>query len=140
MSEDDVRGLCSERAGIDGGGLAWGVERMSEERGRTGRYVLGFDELDQTQIAAVGGKGAHLGELSRIEGLRVPAGFCVTAEAFQRIIAKAPSIDDQLERLSSVHTDDGEAIRAVSTEIRQTIERMAMFLVLTSAITWYRLN
>ena len=38
-----------------------------------GCYVLGFQEIDQTQVAVVGGKGAHLGELSRIEGLRVPA-------------------------------------------------------------------
>ena len=37
-----------------------------------GSYVLGFEEIDQTQVAVVGGKGAHLGELSRIEGIRVP--------------------------------------------------------------------
>lgn len=29
---------------------------------------MGFQEIDRTQIAIVGGKGAHLGELSRIEG------------------------------------------------------------------------
>jgi len=52
-----------------------------------GCYVLGFQEIDQTQVAVVGGKGAHLGELSRIEGLRVPAGFCVTTDAFQRAMA-----------------------------------------------------
>src|SRR6476620_9626172 len=63
-------------------------------------YVLGFQEIDQTQVAIVGGKGAHLGELSRIEGLRVPAGFCVTTDAFQRMMADAPSIDGQLDRLS----------------------------------------
>jgi phosphoenolpyruvate synthase/pyruvate phosphate dikinase len=56
---------------------------------RMGRYVLGFQEVDRTQIAVVGGKGAHLGELSRIEGVRVPAGFCVTTDAFQRILAEA---------------------------------------------------
>ena len=26
-----------------------------------GSYVLGFQEIDQTQVAVVGGKGAHLG-------------------------------------------------------------------------------
>jgi pyruvate,water dikinase len=62
--------------------------------------VLGFHEIGQTQVAVVGGKGAHLGELSRIAGIRVPAGFCVTTDAFQRIISDAPSIDDRLERLS----------------------------------------
>src|SRR5256886_15574084 len=70
---------------------------------RMGRYVLGFQEIDQTQVAVVGGKGAHLGELSRIEGVRVPVGFCVTTDAFQRIMAEAPSIRslyDRLDRLS----------------------------------------
>ena len=43
---------------------------LSREGGeRMGCYVLGFDEIDQTQVAVVGGKGAHLGELSRIEGI-----------------------------------------------------------------------
>src|SRR5664280_556190 len=50
------------------------------EGGRMGSYVLGFQEIDRTQVAAIGGKGAHLGELSRIEGIRVPAGFCVTTD------------------------------------------------------------
>src|SRR5947209_6596807 len=58
----------------------------AQRRERMGCYVLGFQEIDQTQVAVVGGKGAHLGELSRIEGLRVPAGFCVTTDAFQRIM------------------------------------------------------
>ncbi len=78
------------------------------------RYVLDFQEIDQSQVALVGGKGAHLGELSRIEGIRVPAGFCVTTDAFQRILADAPSIDDRLDRLSRLNPDDREAIRALS--------------------------
>ncbi|MGN6168882.1 MAG: PEP/pyruvate-binding domain-containing protein, partial [Solirubrobacteraceae bacterium] len=45
-------------------------------------YVFGLQEIDRTQVAVVGGKGAHLGELSRIEGIHVPPGFCVTTEAF----------------------------------------------------------
>jgi rifampicin phosphotransferase len=32
-------------------------------------FVLGFQEIDQTKLAVVGGKGANLGELSRIEGI-----------------------------------------------------------------------
>src|ERR1039458_1142330 len=64
------------------------------------RYVLGLEETDKTQVALVGGKGAHLGELSRIEGIRVPAGFCVTTDAFRRIMTTVPWIDDQLDRLS----------------------------------------
>ena len=39
------------------------------------QHVLDLQEVDEMQVAVVGGKGAHLGELSRIEGIRVPAGF-----------------------------------------------------------------
>ncbi len=99
-----------------------------------GCYVLDFQEIDQTQVAVVGGKGAHLGELSRIEGLRVPAGFCVTTDAFQRIMAEAPSIDDRLDRLSRLKPDDREAIRALSAEIRRTLEGIAIPDDLAAAI------
>jgi rifampicin phosphotransferase len=91
-----------------------------------GSYVLGFQEIDQTQGAVVGGKGAHLGELSRIEDIRVPAGFCVTTDAFRRIMAEAPSIDDRLDRLSLLNPDDQETIRTLSAEIRRTLEGIAI--------------
>src|SRR5688500_306854 len=107
----------------------------AQRRERMGCYVLGFQEIDQTQVVVVGGKGAHLGELSRIEGLRVPAGFCVTTDAFQRIMAEAPSIDDRLDRLSRLKPDDREAIRALSAEIRQTLEGVAIPGDLAAAVT-----
>jgi rifampicin phosphotransferase len=103
-----------------------------------GCYVLDFQEIDPTQVAVVGGKGAHLGELSRIEGLRVPAGFCVTTDAFQRILAEAPSIpslDNRLDRLSRLEPDDREAIRALSAGIRRTLEAIAIPDDLVAAIT-----
>ena len=89
-------------------------------------YVLGLEEIDQTQVALVGGKGAHLGELTRIDGVRVPAGFCVTTVAFRRIIAQAPSIVDQLDQLSNLNSDDRESIRTLSAEIRSAIEGIAV--------------
>src|ERR1700736_2070936 len=103
--------------------------------GRMGNYVLGFQEIDQTQVAVVGGKGAHLGELARIDGLRVPAGFFGTTDAFQGIMAEAPSIDDRLDRLSRLKPDDREAIRALSAEIRRTLEVIAIPDDLAAAIT-----
>src|SRR5919202_48341 len=127
--------------GCDGGrGMGAGETLLhsfenAQRRERMGCYVLGFQEIDQTQVAVVGGKGAHLGELSRIEGLRVPAGFCVTTDAFQRIMAEAPSIDDRLDRLSRLKPDDREAIRALSAEIRRAIEGIAIPDDLAAAIT-----
>ncbi len=62
------------------------------------RYVVDLRDIDETRIAVVGGKGAHLGGLSRIEGVRVPDGFCVTTDAFRRAMADVPSLDDRLDR------------------------------------------
>jgi pyruvate,water dikinase len=98
-------------------------------------YVLGFQEIDRTQVAVVGGKGAHLGELSRIEGVRVPTGFCVKTPAFQRIMAEAPSIHDRLDGLSRLKPHDREAIRALSAEVRGTLEGIAIPDDLAAAIT-----
>ena len=100
-----------------------------------GRHVLGLQEIDRTQAAVVGGKGAHLGELSRVEGVRVPAGFCVTTDAFGRIVAEAPSIDDLLDRLSRPEPGDREGIRALGAEIRQAIEGTAIPGDLAAEIT-----
>ncbi|KZL89080.1 pyruvate, phosphate dikinase [Clostridium magnum DSM 2767] len=48
-------------------------------------YVLSFQEIDKTKLSMVGGKGANLGELSRLMGILVPEGFCVTTEAYKKI-------------------------------------------------------
>ncbi|MFK0293450.1 rifamycin-inactivating phosphotransferase [Streptomyces sp. NPDC090442] len=99
------------------------------------QYVLDLQEIDASQGAVVGGKGAHLGALSRIEGIGVPAGFCVTTDAFRRTLAQAPSINDRLDQLSCLGPDDGEAIRTLSAEIRRTIEGIVIPGDLASAIT-----
>ncbi|MFE3456577.1 rifamycin-inactivating phosphotransferase [Nocardiopsis aegyptia] len=84
--------------------------------------MLDFAHIDATNIAEAGGKGAALGELSRIAGVRVPDGFCVTTEAFRRTLAGVPSIDALLDRLARVEPDDQAAVRAVSADIRRAIE------------------
>ncbi len=91
-----------------------------------GDAVLGFGEIDQTQVALVGGKGAQLGELSRLEGTLVPAGFCITTAAFRRMMANVPSMAERLDRLSHVSLDDRGAIRSLSADIRGTIEQVAI--------------
>ncbi len=101
-----------------------------------GQYVLDLHEVDETQLALVGGKGAHLGALSRIEGIRVPDGFCVTTHAFRQIMAQAaPSVEHLLDQLASLNPDDREAIRTLSARIRRTIEDIAIPGDLAAAIT-----
>ena len=100
-----------------------------------GSYVLGFDVISRHQVGVVGGKGACLGELSRLEGIRVPAGFCVTTDAFHRIMIDAPSIDERLERLARVRPDDQESIRTLTAEIRHAVEGVVIPDDLATAIT-----
>lgn len=106
----------------------------AHETERPRRYVLDFREIDRTQLALAGGKGANLGELSRIHGIRVPRGFCVTTDAFRRVVSEALSIEGLLETLSHVSADDHEAIRTVSAEIRRIVERAVIPHEIAAAI------
>src|SRR5579864_839808 len=119
------------------------IRNCSKSRGRrnkgitvmTEKALLDLGEIDKTQVALAGGKGANLGELSRIEGIRVPGGFCVTTDAFRRVMATVPGIDDRLLRLSGLDPGDRQAIGALSAEVRQAIEATAIPDDLAAAIT-----
>jgi len=110
----------------DASGVAGSVSRN--------RPVLDLDEIDPTQVELVGGKGAQLAELARLEGTGVPTGFCVTTSAFERVVAEAPALDNLLERLFSGAAEQSE-VRALSREIRGLIEEGAMPGDLADAIT-----
>lgn len=98
-------------------------------------YVRGLEETDETQVAVVGGKGANLGALARIDGIRVPSGFCVTTGAFRRVVAQAPAVDDLLDELSHQSPDDRQAVRTLSARIRRAVEDIAVPDDLAAEIT-----
>lgn len=89
-------------------------------------YILGFKEIDKTKLIIVGGKGANLGELSRIEGIHVPEGFCVTTEAYKKIIEGNQDLNRLLDHLSLLRPDDLEKISRISAQIRGIIEEAAI--------------
>ncbi|MFI6243043.1 rifamycin-inactivating phosphotransferase [Micromonospora sp. NPDC050795] len=97
--------------------------------------LLDLREVDEAQVSVVGGKAAHLGALSRIDGIRVPAGFCVTTAAFRKVMAQTPSIDDRLDQLSRLSPDDRAAISTLSAEIRRSVEEIPVPGDLAAAIT-----
>ncbi|MFD7877778.1 rifamycin-inactivating phosphotransferase [Streptomyces sp. NPDC059766] len=99
------------------------------------QYVSDLHEVDETQVAVVGGKGAQLGGLARIEGVAVPDGFCVTTDAFRRVMAQAPSVDGLLDELTRVDPEDREALRTLSARIRRAIEEVAVPGDLAAEIT-----
>ena len=62
--------------------------------------VLGFQEMEKTQLLLVGGKGLNLGELSKIEGIQVPEGFCVTTVGYQKAIEQNETFHALLDQLT----------------------------------------
>jgi rifampicin phosphotransferase len=91
-----------------------------------GDEVLDIQKIDRAQVALAGGKAALLGELLRIEGVRVPPGLCITTAAFRRTVAQAPTIDAQLERLSRLELADRDGVAALSGELRSAIEEIVL--------------
>lgn len=85
-------------------------------------WVIGFQEVDKTKLTVVGGKGANLGELARIEGVRVPDGFCVATEAFKRIMEETPALTELLAQLALLKVEEWAKISELSAEIRRAIE------------------
>jgi pyruvate,water dikinase len=115
------------------------IEIIKEGIGKGGKnmssYVLGFQDIDKTKRMLVGGKGANLGELSTVEGIRVPDGFCITTEGFKRIIGEASAISELLDQLSLLEVEDRDKIGELSGEIRRVIDGLAIPQDITEEIT-----
>ncbi|RUS46173.1 phosphoenolpyruvate synthase [Cohnella sp. AR92] len=83
--------------------------------------VLGLEELDSSKLSLVGGKGLNLGELSRMDGLQVPEGFCVTTAGYRKATEQNETYHALLDRLTMLRADDREQIAAISGKIRQLL-------------------
>jgi pyruvate,water dikinase len=86
--------------------------------------VVPFENLRMTDVEAVGGKNASLGEMiSQLPtGVRVPTGFATTAHAFREFLqfdGLARRIGD---RLATLDTEDVRALAAAGASIRAMIE------------------
>lgn len=88
-------------------------------------------------IMAVGGKGLNLGELSRIEGIRVPDGFCITTEAYKKIIGEYSEFSKLLDQLLRLRADDRGEISVICGKIRSLIEKTEIPLDIETEIIRY---
>ncbi|MGZ5203540.1 MAG: phosphoenolpyruvate synthase [Caldimonas sp.] len=99
--------------------------------------VARFEHLRMSDVEAVGGKNASLGEMiSQLSesGVRVPGGFATTAHAFRLFLAEA-GLDKRIaERLARLDTDDVRALAEAGGEIRGWIERQPFPPELEAAI------
>lgn len=85
-------------------------------------FIISILELDKTTLPLAGGKGANLGELLKIAGVKVPPGFCVTTEAYRAIITASPEMDGLFDRLATLDIENSDELRSLSQCIRRHIE------------------
>ena len=91
-----------------------------------GGEVLGIHEVDRTMVAVAGGKGANLGELTRIDEVTVPPGFVVTTAAWDRVVAGSPTLADRLAMLERTDPGDPDAHRTICEDVRRSIEAIVL--------------
>ncbi|WP_342418343.1 phosphoenolpyruvate synthase [Paenibacillus sp. FSL H8-0168] len=99
--------------------------------------VLSFQEMEKTQFLLVGGKGLNLGELSKIEGIHVPEGFCVTTVGYQKAIEQKETYYALLDRLTRLKAEDRAQIGEISRQIRQIIMEVEVPADVVEAVTHY---
>ena len=86
--------------------------------------VVPFENLRMTDVDAVGGKNASLGEMiSQLpDGVRVPTGFATTAHAFREFLAHDGLATRISQKLATLDTEDVRALAVVGAEIRAMVE------------------
>ena len=89
-------------------------------------YVHSFQKIDKSKLSLVGGKGANLGELSKVEGILVPEGFCITTEAYRKITGNNEELNSLLDELSHLRVEDRGKVSEVSKKARMVIEGISI--------------
>ena len=86
--------------------------------------VVPFENLRMTDVEAVGGKNASLGEMiSQLpSGVRVPTGFATTAHAFRQFLAFDGLADKINAILDALDTEDVRALAEAGAKIRAMVE------------------
>ena len=86
--------------------------------------VVPFENLRMSDVEAVGGKNASLGEMmSQLpSGVRVPTGFATTAHAFRQFLQHDGLADKINARLSQLDTEDVRALAEAGAAIRAMVE------------------
>ncbi|MFO1293437.1 MAG: phosphoenolpyruvate synthase [Rubrivivax sp.] len=88
--------------------------------------VVPFEQLRMTDVEAVGGKNASLGEMiSQLaaRGVRVPGGFATTAHAFRLFLEQGGLRERIADKLGTLDVDDVRALAEAGAAIRRWVVR-----------------
>ena len=88
------------------------------------RYIRFFEEFGIDDVPLVGGKNASLGEMFRklsAQGVRVPHGFAITAQAYKHILNTAGAWDALHAELDDLDPDDVGALARKGKRAREIV-------------------
>ncbi|MEI4614962.1 phosphoenolpyruvate synthase [Bacillus cereus] len=100
-------------------------------------FVLDFQEIEKTQLFLVGGKGLNLGELSNIQGIQVPEGFCVTTVGYEKAIGKNGAFQTLLNQLTMLKIEERDRIGEISKQIREVIMAVEIPVDVVESVAHY---
>ncbi|PEF34274.1 phosphoenolpyruvate synthase [Bacillus wiedmannii] len=100
-------------------------------------FVLDFQEIENTQLSLVGGKGLNLGELSSVQGIQVPEGFCVTTVGYEKAIEQNEDLQTLLQQLTKLKMEERAQIGEISKKIRAVIMAVEIPSDVVEAVTHY---
>ncbi len=83
-------------------------------------FVKWFSELGKGSIGIAGGKGANLAEIFNL-GVNVPAGFVITAQAYDHFIHEAGLNKKISLLLNKINYEDTKELDKITKEIRELI-------------------
>ncbi|PFC82254.1 phosphoenolpyruvate synthase [Bacillus anthracis] len=100
-------------------------------------FVLDFQEIEKTQLSLVGGKGLNLGELSKIQGIQVPEGFCVTTVGYEKAVEQNEELQTLLQQLTKLKKEERAQIGKMSKKIREVIMAVQIPTDVAEAVAHY---
>ncbi|MBO9632159.1 MAG: phosphoenolpyruvate synthase [Chitinophagaceae bacterium] len=99
------------------------------------RYCIDLSEATRRMLGLIGAKAANLGELSALENIQVPSGFCLTTAAYKEVTSNNPLIISLQKKLDDVNIHDRKQVGAICEKIRQAIEELSIPPAITEEIT-----
>ena len=88
------------------------------------RYIRFFNEIGIEDVPLVGGKNASLGEMYREltpQGVRVPDGFAITAQAYWYVLQQAGIVARLRETLAGLRSDDVKDLASRGMQARELV-------------------
>ncbi len=88
------------------------------------KYIRWFEEITIDDVPLVGGKNASIGEMYREltkEGIRIPNGFAVTADAYWHVLEESGTLDELKKTLEGLDTEDVQDLAERGKKARSII-------------------